>query len=110
MKCIHGANFNILFPVFFSYFQVKVRGTTARILYMRDKLDEEDVLKIYVEYKTYICKSRSREDDFSSKCRCRRATDNDFPAFITSHGKLRMGFMTRQTNSNYSFILYTYNR
>ena len=97
----HGVNFSILFPVFFPYFQVKIRGKTAIILYMRDTLDEEDVWKIYVEYKTYICKSRSHEDDFSSKFRCRRAADNDFPACVTSHGKLRMGIMTRQTNSNY---------
>ena len=105
-----GRTLTFYFLFFFSYFQVKIRGTTAIILYLRDTLDEEDALKIYVEYKTYICKSRSREDDFSSKFRCRRATDNDFPAFVTSHGKLRMGIMTRQTNSNYSFILYTYNR
>ena len=65
---------------------------------MRDTLDKEDVLKISVEYKTYICKSRSREDDFSSKFRCRRVADNDFPACVTSHGKLRMRIMTRQTN------------
>ena len=68
---------------------------------MRETLDEEDVLKIYVEYKNYICKSHSRENDFSSKFRCRRATDNDFPPCVTSHGKLRMGIMTRQANSNY---------
>ena len=86
---------------FFSYFQVKIRGTIAITLYMRDTLDEEDVLKISVEYKNYICKSRSCENDFSSKFRCRRATDNDFPPCVTSHGKLRMGIMTRQTNSNY---------
>ena len=63
---------------------------------MRDTLGEEDVLKIYVEYKTYICKSR--EDHFYSKFRCRREADNDFPAGVTSHGKVRMRIMTRQTN------------
>ena len=66
---------------------------------MRDTLDEDDVLMISNEYKTYICKSRSREDDFSSKFRCRRAADNDFPACVTCHGQLRMRSMTRQTNS-----------
>ena len=45
---------------------------------MRDTLEEDDVLMISVEYKTYICKYRSREDDFSSKFRCRRAAYNDF--------------------------------
>mgnify|MGYP007094305258 CR=1 FL=1 len=32
--------------------------------------------------KTHLCKSGSREDDFSSQFRCRRKTDNEFPIFV----------------------------
>ena len=32
--------------------------------------------------KSHLCKSRSREHDFSSKFRCRLAVDNDFPAYV----------------------------
>ena len=70
---------------------------------MRDTLHEDDVLKISLEYKTYIYKCLSREDDFSSKfiISCRRAADNDFTAGVKNHGKPRKRIMTRQTNSNY---------
>ena len=51
------------------------------------------------KYQTHLYKSRSREDDFSSKFRSRRAADNEFPTCETCHGQLRMRIMTKQTNS-----------
>jgi len=49
--------------------------------------------------KTHLCKSRSREDDFSSKCRCPRAADKEFPVCVTCCGQLHMRTVTKQTNS-----------
>ena len=71
------------------------------MLCMDEKLHEDDVLMIFDDLKeqTPICKSRSREDDFSSKFRCRRATDNDFPTRVTCHGQQRTWTRTKQTNS-----------
>ena len=49
--------------------------------------------------KTHLCKSRSGEDDFSSKCRCPRAADKEFPVCVTCCGQLHMRTVTKQTNS-----------
>ena len=57
--------------------------------------------------KTHICKSRSGEDNFSQNLRCRQAAHNEFPAYVTRHGQLRMRNMTKQTNScspSFSFL------
>ena len=49
--------------------------------YIDDTLDEEDVLMIFDELEVqnshYICKSRSREADISSRLPCRQAADNE---------------------------------
>ena len=52
---------------------------------MDDTRDEEDVLMIYISLKCaiYFCKSRSPEDDFSSKFGCGRASDSEFPTCVT---------------------------
>ena len=49
-----GRNFLLFSPFFFSCLKEKIRGTTAIILYMRDTIDEEGVLRISVECKTYM--------------------------------------------------------
>ena len=51
------------------------------------------------KYKTHLCKSRFRGDDFSSNFRCRRAADNESPFCVTCHGLLHMQTMTKQTKS-----------
>ena len=56
------------------------------------------------KHKTHLCKSHSREDDFSSKLRWRRAVD-EFPACVTRHRQLRMQTATKQTNSHPFFVL-----
>lgn len=55
------------------------------MLRMGDTLDEEDVLVILMcwKYKTHVCKSRSRGDDFSPKFRCRRAAAVSFPPALS---------------------------
>ena len=75
------------------------------MLYMDDTLDEEDVLMIFdeLEVETHLCNSRSLGDDFFSKFRCGRATD-EFPACVTCHGQLRTRTMTKQTNSHTSLF------
>ena len=52
---------------------------------------------------------RFREDDFSSKFRCRRAADmyNEFLACVTCHGQLRMRSLTEQTNSHSISFLFS---
>ena len=40
-------------------------------------------------YQTQLYKSRSHEDDFTSKFRCRRVADNEFPTCVTFHEQLR---------------------
>lgn len=65
---------------------------------MAHTVDEEKVSMIFDEHNTYICKSRSREDDFSSKFRCRRPADNELLACASCHVQLRMQTMTLQTN------------
>ena len=65
---------------------------------MAHTVDEEDVSMIFDEHNTHICKSRSREDDFSSKFRCRRPADNELLAYASCHVQLRMQTMTLQTN------------
>ena len=69
------------------------------MLCMGQTVDEEDVLMIFDQHNTHICKSRSREDDFSSKFHCQRPADHELPACISCHGQLRMRTMTLQTNS-----------
>ena len=60
----------------------RIHVTTAIMLFM-------DVLMIFDEFqKTQICKSRSREDDFSSKFCCGGVTENAF------HGQLCVQTMT----------------
>ena len=58
------------------------------------------------KYQTHLYKSRSREDDFSSKFRCRRPGDNEFSTCVTCHGQLRMRTMIKQTNSYSSWFLF----
>ena len=68
---------------------------------MKDILQKEDFLMTFddLEQKIHICKSRSREDTFSQNLLCRRATHNEFPAYVTRHGQLCMWNMTKQSNS-----------
>ena len=76
------------------------------MLHMDDTLDEEDVLMIFDEFEaqTHLCKSRSRGDHFSSKFRCRRAADDEFPTCVTCHGLPRVRTMSKQRNaSSFSF-------
>ena len=47
------------------------------------------------KYKSHICKSRSREDDPSSKFRCRRAAYKSFPPAL--HGTDNYAFGLRQS-------------
>ena len=43
------------------------------MLYIDETLGEEDVNKCEVQNSPFpLCESRSREDDFSSKCRCQK--------------------------------------
>lgn len=49
------------------------------------------------KYKTLICKSFSRVNDFSSKFRRRRAADIEFPTCVKCHGQLRLRTKTKQT-------------
>ena len=62
--------------------------------------DAEDFLIVFgsKNYKTHLCKFRSREDEVSSKSRCQRVANNEFPACVTGHGQLRVRTMTKQTN------------
>ena len=46
-----------------SFFQENKIVTAAIILYMDDKLNEEDTQWFFMSYKTHICKSHFWEDD-----------------------------------------------
>ena len=59
------------------------------------------------KYQTHVYKSRSHEDDFSSKFRCQRAADNEFPTCVTCHEQLRTRIMTKQTNSYLSSVSFS---
>ena len=77
------------------------------MLYVDETLEEEDVLMILFmnkKYKTALWKSRSRKDGFFSKFRCRRAADNEFPAFFSLS---RVRTMIKQTISYSSSFLFS---
>ena len=57
--------------------------------------------------RNHLYKSRSRENDFSSKFRCRRAAGNEFHGCVTCHGQLCMRAMTKPTNSYSSLFAFS---
>ena len=69
-----------------------------------DSFDEGRVLMNFNgwKYKTHLCKSRSREEDFASKCCCQRAakTASFRPALLVSN--FYMATMSKRTNSAHS--------
>lgn len=79
--------FRVLYPVFFYGFSRKKNRVTKKT---------SSLFLMTCKYKTYLCKSRSREDDFSSKRQ--READIEFPFCVKCHGQVRMRTTTKQTN------------
>lgn len=96
---LEKSQFRAHYPGFSRVLKEKIRVTAAMKLYMDDTLEEDAWFLMSWKCKTHLCKSRSGEDDFSSKCRCPRAADKEFPVCVTCCGQLHMRTVTNQTNS-----------
>lgn len=75
----------------------KARVPTAVMLLIDDMLDEKDVLMTFdeLEVQNWPLQISSSSNDFSLKFCCRRAADNELPAYVTCH----MRSKTKDTNS-----------
>ena len=90
------------FALFTLFFSVRVFEGKNGLLYLwRTYFKKKTFWWLLMSWKQkiHICKSRSREDTFSKNLLCRRATHNEFPAYVTRHGQLCTWNMTKQSNS-----------
>ena len=90
---LENNQFGVLYASFLRVFKEKNSGITHLT---------KTTSKLFLmswNYKTHLWKSRFRGDDFSSKFRYRRAVGDEFLAYVTSHGLLKIRTMTKQTNS-----------